>query len=113
VGERKVVIEIVRLIEECGKAVRVWPESREILKNELLVALRAQWGEPVVMDATLAASRAPRPIPRMRIEVNREREAVTLILEPHVAVHKSPVLLKSIQASLDLHPAVRLRPWCV
>jgi hypothetical protein len=49
------------------------------------------------MDATLAASRAARPIPRMRIDVDREREAVPLILEPHVAVHKSPVLLNPIQ----------------
>jgi hypothetical protein len=58
------------------------------------------------MDATLATSRAPRPIPRNWIEVDREREAITLILEPHVAVHKSPVLLNPIQDSLDLHPAV-------
>ena len=65
--------------------------------------------EPVVMDAPLAASRAARPIPRMRIDVDCEREAVALILEPHVAVHKSPVLLNPIQDSLDLHPAVRLQ----
>jgi hypothetical protein len=45
----------------------------------------------------------------MRIEIDDEGQTVELILEPHVAVDKSPMLLNPIQDSLDLHPVVRLR----
>src|ERR1700730_11904359 len=45
----------------------------------------------------------------MRVEIHRERQAVGLILEPHVAVHKSSMFLDPIQDSLELHPVDRLR----
>jgi hypothetical protein len=48
-------------------------------------------------------NRRTAPIPRMRIEINRERQAVELILEPRVAVRKSAMRLDSIQDSLDSH----------
>ena len=45
----------------------------------------------------------------MRRDVDRQREATDLLLELDRAVHESSVLLNSIEDSLDLHPAVRLR----
>jgi hypothetical protein len=49
--------------------------------------------------------------------VNAQHQAVELLLEPHVPVHKSTMLLDhkstmlldSIQDTLDLHPVVPLR----
>jgi hypothetical protein len=55
---------------------------------------------------------ALRPIPRVKIEINRERQAVELLLKPHVAVQKFPMSLDSIQDSLYLYP-VRLWPLTI
>jgi hypothetical protein len=67
------------------------------------VARRSYWGPRCPQPAHL------RPIPRMGVEIHRERQAVELILEPHVALHKSSMLLDRIQDRLELHPVVRLR----
>src|SRR5439155_3388209 len=71
--------------------------------------LEAAWRQPVVLRPPLPTPRTLRPIPCMRVQIDRERRAVDLILESHVAVDKSSVLLNPIQDSLDLHPVVRLR----
>jgi hypothetical protein len=71
--------------------------------------LEATGRQAVVRGPPFPTAGALRPIPRMRIEINRGRQAVKLILEPQVAVHKSPMRLDSIQDSLDLHPVRCLR----
>ena len=65
--------------------------------------------QPVVLRATPAALGALRSIPRMRVDSTLEDQPAGPLVEWQRAVDKSSVLLNSIQDSLDLHPAVRLR----
>ena len=90
---------------------RVEEEDAQAPQRDELEAAQRQ---PVVHRARLAAARAPRPIAAMRRDLDRQREARDLFLKLHCAIDKAPMLLKPIQDSLDLHPAVRLRErWCV
>jgi len=71
--------------------------------------LEATGRQAIVLWPSLPTAGALRPISRMRVQINGECHVAELLLEPHVAVHKSPVLLNPIRDSLDLHPPVRFR----
>ena len=68
--------------------------------------------QAVVLGSPFPTTGALRPIRRVKIEINRERQPVELLLEPHVAVHKFPMSLDSIHDSLYLYP-VRLWPLTI
>jgi hypothetical protein len=87
-------------------AHHVEEEHAQAPERDELEAARRQ---PVVHRARLSAPRAPRPIPPMRRDGHRQREAGDLLLKLHRTVDKSSLLLNPVQDSLDLHPVVRLR----
>ncbi len=66
-------------------------------------------GQSIVHAAAVPTTRALRPVAAMRRDLDRQRQAADLLLELDRAVDKSSLFLNSIQDSLDLHPAVRLR----